>query len=127
MIWFYNAASGLLDCWSPSGTIYILGGETHATTVPLRIPSRPPMLLLLILSVALVVLRSAVALCDCVTPQVRREWRSFSTDEKAAWLNAVKVRIDTSHTSLTLAIMLKQYSGCSAWQTSPMIQLCPHR
>ncbi len=46
-----------------------------------------------ILSVALVVLWSAVGLCDCGTPQVRREWRSFSGDEKAAWNNAIKVRI----------------------------------
>jgi hypothetical protein len=80
-----------------------------------------------VLSVALVVLWSAVAWCDCSAPQVRREWRSFSSDEKVAWLNAIKVRKDTFHTSLTLAIMLKRYPDCSAWQTSLMTQLCPHR
>lgn len=27
----------------------------------------------------------------CVSPSVRREWRSISSDERAAWVNAVKV------------------------------------
>ncbi|KAI0264047.1 hypothetical protein BGY98DRAFT_1103701 [Russula aff. rugulosa BPL654] len=31
------------------------------------------------------------------------------SDEKVAWLNAIKVRKDTFHTSLTLAIMLKRF------------------
>ncbi|KAF8477673.1 Di-copper centre-containing protein [Russula ochroleuca] len=46
-----------------------------------------------ILSAALVVLWSAVGLCalsPCKNPQVRREWRAFSTDEKAEWIRAVK-------------------------------------
>ena len=27
----------------------------------------------------------------CVTPQIRREWRSLSDDQKAEWISAVKV------------------------------------
>jgi hypothetical protein len=27
----------------------------------------------------------------CTTPQVRKEWRCISPDERAAWLEAVKV------------------------------------
>lgn len=57
------------------------------------------MLLPSVLSFALVVLWSAVALCDCNTPQVRREWRSFSTDEQAAWLNAIKCLANQPHDS----------------------------
>jgi hypothetical protein len=32
----------------------------------------------------------------CAGPAVRREWRAFSTEEKADWIRAVNVRNDTS-------------------------------
>ena len=60
------------------------------------------MLVLRIFSVALVVLWSALGVsCSyqkgpCIKPAIRREWRVFSTEEKAAWIRAVNVR--TRHT-----------------------------
>ena len=57
------------------------------------------------LSIALAILWSAVCvLCSygpsypCTKPTVRREWRAFSTEEKAEWIRAIKVSIDTSLT-----------------------------
>jgi tyrosinase len=53
------------------------------------------------LSVALAILSSTVCVfCSydprpCTKPAVRREWRAFSTKEKAEWIRAIKVRIDT--------------------------------
>ena len=52
------------------------------------------------LSLALAILWSTVCvLCSygpspCTEPKVRREWRAFSTKEKAEWIRAIKVRID---------------------------------
>jgi len=54
-----------------------------------------------ILLVALVVLWSAVGVsCSygpyrCTKPAVRREWRAFSSKEKAEWIRAVNVRINS--------------------------------
>ncbi len=55
------------------------------------------------LSVALAILWSAVSVsCShdpypCTKPAVRREWRTFSTEEKAEWIRAVNVGIDTPY------------------------------
>ena len=54
-----------------------------------------------ILSLALAVLWSAVSVscsynpCYCANPAVRKEWRAFSTEEKAEWIRAVNVRINS--------------------------------
>ena len=59
------------------------------------------MLVYKLLSVALAFLLSALRVscsyeeCPCTKPTVRREWRAFSRDEKAEWICAVNVRIDT--------------------------------
>jgi hypothetical protein len=37
-------------------------------------------------------------------PAVRREWRAFSTEEKAEWIRAVNVRID-AHLTLVVFLM----------------------
>jgi hypothetical protein len=61
------------------------------------------------LSVALAFLWSALGVsCSydkgpCTKPAVRREWRAFSTEEKAEWIRAVNVRIDAH---LTLVVLL---------------------
>ena len=54
-------------------------------------------------SVALAILLSAVVVsCSydpypspCTEPAIRKEWRAFSTEEKAEWIRAVNVRIVT--------------------------------
>ena len=33
--------------------------------------------------------------CSCTKPAVRREWRAFSTEEKAEWIRAVNVSINS--------------------------------
>ena len=38
--------------------------------------------------------RAFTAKAECTNPSVRREWRMFSTDEKAGWISAVKVGLD---------------------------------
>jgi tyrosinase len=54
-----------------------------------------------ILSVALAIFWSGVGVsrsydpCPCIKPAVRREWRTFSTEEKAEWIRAVNVRINS--------------------------------
>lgn len=49
----------------------------------------------LLLSTALpivgLLLLTTPAHAQCENPSVRREWRQFSTDEKAEWISAVKV------------------------------------
>jgi hypothetical protein len=35
---------------------------------------------------------------------IRREWRAFTTEEKADWIRAINVRIDAR---LTLVVLLK--------------------
>jgi hypothetical protein len=74
--------------------------------------SLPDMFVYKILSVALAFLGSALRVscsssydeCPCTKPAVRREWRAFSTEEKAEWIRAIKVRI---YTHLTSAVLLK--------------------
>ena len=66
------------------------------------------MLVYKLLSVALAFLWSAQRVssyedCPCTKPTVRREWRTFSTEEKAAWIRAVHVRINIR---LRLIVML---------------------
>jgi hypothetical protein len=54
-----------------------------------------------ILSIALVFVWSVVGVsCSygpgpCTKPAVRKEWRAFSTCEKAEWIRAVNVRMST--------------------------------
>jgi hypothetical protein len=68
-----------------------------------------------VFSVALAILSSAVVVsCSydpypspCTEPEIRREWRAFSTEEKAEWIRAVNVRNDTPLKSVAL---LKKYS-----------------
>jgi hypothetical protein len=70
---------------------------------PVYTTYRPDMFVRKSLSLALAILWSIVCVfCSyvpspspCTTPEVRREWRAFSTEEKAEWIRAVKVRIDT--------------------------------
>jgi hypothetical protein len=63
------------------------------------------------LSVALAIFWSAVGVScfydpyPCTKPSVRREWRAFSTKEKAEWIRAINVR---SETLLTLVMMLNR-------------------
>ena len=51
------------------------------------------------LAVALVIIWSAVGVsCSygkgpCTKPVVRKEWRAFSTEQKAEWISAVNVRM----------------------------------
>ena len=72
--------------------------------------SRPEMIVRKGLSVALAILWSTVCVfCSygprpCTKPAVRREWRAFSTEEKAEWIRAIKVRIDTLIGRLAKAI-----------------------
>jgi hypothetical protein len=42
--------------------------------------------------------------CPCTKPMIRREWRAFTTEEKADWIRAINVRIDAR---LTLVVLLK--------------------
>jgi hypothetical protein len=62
------------------------------------------------LSVALAILWSTVCVfcpydpSPCTKPAVRREWRAFSTEEKAEWIRAINVRIDTLIGRLAKAI-----------------------
>ena len=70
---------------------------------PVHTTSRPDMFVRKCLSIALVILWSTVyVLCSydpsypCTKPTVRREWRAFSTEEKAEWIRAIEVSIDTS-------------------------------
>ena len=37
-----------------------------------------------------------LSLAQCIEPSIRREWRQFSTEEKTAWISAVKVCIEGS-------------------------------
>ena len=63
-----------------------------------------------LLSVALAFLWSArTVFCSyekwtCTKPAIRREWRAFTSEEKADWIRAVNVRIDAC---LALAVLLK--------------------
>lgn len=77
------------------------------------------MLIPTVLSIAVLVLWSAVGLCNpchCKEPEVRREWRALSADEKADWIRAVKVRLDTSP---SLAVILKHYYAVVLVTTAP--------
>jgi hypothetical protein len=75
---------------------------------PIYTTSRPDMLVYKLLSVALAFLLSVLRVscsyeeCPCTKPKVRREWRAFSRDEKAEWIRAINVRIDTPLTLITL-------------------------
>jgi hypothetical protein len=66
-----------------------------------------------ILSVTLAVLWSAVGVScsydprSCTNPAVRKEWRAFGTKEKAEWIRAVNVRIDSTPASV---VLLKEYT-----------------
>ena len=66
-----------------------------------------------ILSVALAVLWSAVSVScfydprSCTNQAVRKEWRAFSTKEKAEWIRAVNVRMDSTLASI---VLLKEYT-----------------
>jgi hypothetical protein len=66
-----------------------------------------------ILSVALAVLWSAASVScsydpySCTHPAVRKEWRAFSTKEKAEWITAVDVRMDST---LASVVLLKEYT-----------------
>jgi hypothetical protein len=63
-----------------------------------------------LLSVALAFLWSAQIVfcsyekCTCTKPAIRREWRAFTTEEKAEWIRAINVRIDAR---LALVVLLK--------------------
>ncbi|KAF8495782.1 Di-copper centre-containing protein [Russula emetica] len=58
-----------------------------------------------VLSVALVILLSAQRVscsydpCPCTKPAVRKEWRAFSTEEKAEWIRAVNCLSKQPHDS----------------------------
>lgn len=60
------------------------------------------------LSVALAIFWSIVGVsCSydpypCTNPAVRREWRTFSTKEKAEWIRAINVRSE----ALLISIMM---------------------
>jgi hypothetical protein len=55
-------------------------------------PSRTNMVLLSILRITLVsVLLFTSVSGHCTNPKVRKEWRCISSDERASWINAVKV------------------------------------
>ncbi len=62
------------------------------------------------LSVALAILWSVVGVsCSydpepylCTKPSIRREWRAFSTQEKAEWIRAVNVRMESPLASVVL-------------------------
>jgi len=51
--------------------------------------------------VSLAILSSALGVscsygpCSCTKPAVRKEWRTFSTEQKAEWIRAINVSIDT--------------------------------
>jgi hypothetical protein len=69
---------------------------------PVYTTSPPDMFIRKSLSLALVILWSTVCVfctydpsCPCTQPAVRREWRAFSTEEKAEWIRAIKVRMAT--------------------------------
>ena len=87
--------------------------------------SHPDMFVRKTLLVALVILWSTVCVfCSyapgpCTKPAVRREWRAFSTEEKAEWIHAIKVRIDT----LIGRLAKKRYPESSACQNSLMTRL----
>ena len=58
------------------------------------------MLVLRVLFASLALISSAVGAPSsaykrggCYNPSVRKEWRSFSSQEKAAWIQAVNVRV----------------------------------
>ena len=78
------------------------------------------------LSIGLVVLRSILGVsCSydpypCTKPAVRKEWRSFSTEEKAEWIRAVNVRVDTI---IILFVPLKQCWESSACHNNLMTWL----
>ena len=71
-----------------------------------------------LLSVSLAFFWSALAVscsyekCLCTKPAIRREWRAFTTEEKAEWIRAVNVRIDTRLTSVVLAEAYLESSAC---------------
>ena len=79
-----------------------------------------------LLSVSLAFFWSALAVscsyekCPCTKPAIRREWRAFTTEEKAEWIRAVNVRLDTRLTSVVLA---EAYSESSACRKSLMTRL----
>ncbi|KAF8470986.1 Di-copper centre-containing protein [Russula ochroleuca] len=55
-----------------------------------------------LLSIALAFLWSALAVscsyeCPCIKPAIRREWRAFTTEEKAEWIRAVKCLSQLPH------------------------------
>jgi hypothetical protein len=78
---------------------------------PVYTTSRPDMFVDKSLSVALAILWSIVCAfcsddpCPCTKPTVRREWRAFRTEEKAEWIRAIKVCIDTLIGRLAKAIL----------------------
>ena len=66
------------------------------------------MLVYKLLSNALAFFSSALQMSSyeersCTKPAIRREWRAFSADEKAEWIRAINVRIDTR---LSLDVLL---------------------
>jgi hypothetical protein len=79
-----------------------------------------------LLSVALAFFWSALVVscsyekCTCTKPAIRREWRAFTTEEKADWIRAVNVRIDIC---LTLVVLAEAYSESSACHNYLMTRL----
>lgn len=51
----------------------------------------------ILLVVAATLSASSALAATCETPSVRREWRTFSTDEKAAWIAAVNCLSNLPH------------------------------
>ena len=81
-----------------------------------------------ILSIALVFIWSAVSVscsnrpAPCKKPAVRKEWRAFSASEKAEWIRAVNVCMNTFLTSAHF----RSGFGCSACLICLMTRLWPH-
>ncbi|KAL5536597.1 hypothetical protein ACEPAF_420 [Sanghuangporus sanghuang] len=55
---------------------------------------------LLILFCAFLPFGSLLSVAQCIEPSIRREWRQFSTEEKSAWISAVKCLTTFPHTDL---------------------------
>ena len=87
----------------------------------LHLPNIPDM----VYKLALAFLWSALSVsCSyvkypCTNPVVRREWRAITTEERAEWIRAINVRIDTPHVDH----LAEAYSESSACRNSLMTRL----
>ena len=87
----------------------------------LHLPNIPDM----VYKLALAFLWSAQAVSSsyvkypCTNPVVRREWRAITTEERAEWIRAINVRIDTPHVDH----LAEAYSESSACRNSLMTRL----